>query len=104
MEQTKLKVMVREVNQLAWRYKQAQVQVKMYQPTLDRQQKQLHDDNLKFIEAFQYILDHMAELKGQILGILLVLTIFGAMSVAFTGIFNNAASNIAQQVSETYNV
>ncbi len=44
----------------------------------------------------------MAELKGQILGILLVLTIFGAMSVAFTGIFNTAASNISRQVSETY--
>lgn len=44
----------------------------------------------------------MAELKAQILGILLVLTIFGAMSVAFTGVFNTAASNIAQQVSETY--
>jgi hypothetical protein len=46
----------------------------------------------------------MAELKSQILGVLLVLTIFGAMSVAFTGIFNGAASNIAQQVSETYYV
>jgi hypothetical protein len=46
----------------------------------------------------------MAELKAQILGILLVLTIFGAMSVAFTGVFNTAASNIAQQVSETYYV
>ncbi|MEY3609774.1 MAG: hypothetical protein RLZZ264_295 [Bacillota bacterium] len=46
----------------------------------------------------------MAELKGQILGVLLVLMIFGAMSVAFTGIFNTAASNIARQVSETYAV
>jgi hypothetical protein len=46
----------------------------------------------------------MSELKGQILGVLLVLTIFGAMSVAFTGIFNTAASNIATQVSETYYV
>jgi hypothetical protein len=46
----------------------------------------------------------MAELKGQILGVLLVLTIFGAMSVAFTGIFNTAASNVANQVSETFYV
>jgi hypothetical protein len=45
----------------------------------------------------------MSELKGQILGVLLVLTIFGAMSIAFTAIFNNAASNISARVSnETY--
>jgi hypothetical protein len=67
MEQTKLKVMVREVNQLAWRYKQAQVQVKMYQPHVDCQQKQLYENNLIFIEAFQYILDHMAEENRQII-------------------------------------
>ena len=44
----------------------------------------------------------MAELKSQILGVLLVLTIFGAMSFAFTSIFSNAASNISTQVSETF--
>jgi hypothetical protein len=42
----------------------------------------------------------MSELKGQILGILLVLTIFAAMSIAFTQIFQNATDNIASQVSD----
>lgn len=67
MEQTKLKMMVKEVNQLAWRYKQAQVQVRMYQTTMDQQQKQLNEDHVKFIEAFQYMLDHMAEENRQII-------------------------------------
>jgi len=42
----------------------------------------------------------MSELKGQILGVLLVLTIFGAMSIAFSSIFSNAANNISAQVSD----
>jgi len=42
----------------------------------------------------------MSELKGQILGILLVLTIFAAMSVAFSAIFTNATNNISAKVSD----
>ena len=67
MEQPNLKSLVREVAQLAWRYKKAQVQVLMYQPTMDMQEKQLHHDNVKFIEAFQYMLNHMAEECRQII-------------------------------------
>lgn len=43
----------------------------------------------------------MSELKGQILGVLLVLMIFGTMSVAFATIFNNATSAVSSQVTET---
>ena len=44
----------------------------------------------------------MAELKGQILGVLLVLVLFGAMTVAFSNIFDGAASNLATQVSNQF--
>lgn len=44
----------------------------------------------------------MSELKGQILGVLLVLTLFGAMTVAFTTIFADATTNLASQVSNQF--
>ena len=44
----------------------------------------------------------MSELKGQILGVLLVLTLFGAMSFAFSAIFDSAANNISAQVSDQF--
>ncbi len=43
----------------------------------------------------------MSELKGQILGVLLVLMIFGTMSVAFATIFQNATNAVSSQVTET---
>ena len=42
----------------------------------------------------------MSELKGQLLGVLLVLTLFGTMSVLLTGVFNSAANHISQQVAD----
>lgn len=42
----------------------------------------------------------MSELKGQILGVLLVLMIFGSMAVAFSNIFANATSAVSSQVQE----
>jgi hypothetical protein len=39
----------------------------MYQTTNDQQQKQLNEDHVNFIEAFQYMLDHMAEENRQII-------------------------------------
>jgi hypothetical protein len=46
----------------------------------------------------------MSELKGQILGVLLVLMIFGAMSIAFKGIFQNASNAISAQVSDQLDI
>lgn len=43
----------------------------------------------------------MSELKGQILGILLVLIIFGAMVTTFKTVFDNTATRVEQAISET---
>lgn len=40
----------------------------------------------------------MSEIKGQILGILLVLAIFGAVSGVLVAAFKNSANNIAEKV------
>ena len=40
----------------------------------------------------------MSEIKGQILGILLVLTIFGAVSAALITIFNNLSKTVESKV------
>jgi hypothetical protein len=43
----------------------------------------------------------MSELKGQILGILLVLIVFGVMVTAFKAVFENTSARIVEVVSET---
>jgi len=42
----------------------------------------------------------MSEIKGQLLGIILVLMVFGAVSAAMVVIFNNLTKNVEQQVSQ----
>lgn len=42
----------------------------------------------------------MSEIKGQLLGIILVLMVFGAVSAAMVAIFNNLTKSVEQQVSE----
>ena len=42
----------------------------------------------------------MSEIKGQLLGIVLVVTIFGAVAGVLLGAFNTAAENTADQISE----
>jgi len=42
----------------------------------------------------------MSEIKGQLLGILLVLMLFGTMTVALTAIFSNMTGKIENEVSE----
>lgn len=45
----------------------------------------------------------MSEIKGQLLGILLVLMVFGAISGAVIAIFNNMAKQIENSVSNVIN-
>lgn len=40
----------------------------------------------------------MSEIKGQILGILLVLTIFGVVSAALVAVFTNLKNTVEKQV------
>ena len=42
----------------------------------------------------------MSEIKGQLLGIVLVVTIFGAVAGVLLSAFNTAAQNTADQISE----
>ena len=41
----------------------------------------------------------MSEIKGQLLGIVLVVTIFGAVAGVLLSAFNTAASNTAEKIS-----
>ncbi len=41
----------------------------------------------------------MSELKGQLLGIVLVLMVFGIVAASLTAIFNNLSSSVASEVS-----
>ena len=43
----------------------------------------------------------MGELKGQILGLLLVLMVFGGLVVSYQKIFDSANSAITERASET---
>ena len=45
----------------------------------------------------------MSEIKGQLLGIILVLMVFGAVSAAMVIIFNKLTKNVEDQVSEMTN-
>lgn len=45
----------------------------------------------------------MGELKGQLLTILLVLMIFGIMATAFKAMFQSAANDISNRLSEEIN-
>ena len=42
----------------------------------------------------------MSEIKGQLLGIILVLMVFGAISVAVVTIFNNLVDKTAQRAED----
>ena len=42
----------------------------------------------------------MSEIKGQLLGIVLVVTIFGAVAGVLLSAFNTAAQNTADKISE----
>lgn len=41
----------------------------------------------------------MSELKGQLLGIVLVLMVFGIVAASLTAIFNNLSSSVSTEVS-----
>ena len=45
----------------------------------------------------------MSEIKGQLLGIILVLMVFGAVSAAMVIIFNKLTKSVEDQVSEVAN-
>ncbi|MCH5171870.1 MAG: hypothetical protein J1F31_03445 [Erysipelotrichales bacterium] len=45
----------------------------------------------------------MGELKGQILGILLVLMVFGGLITAYTAVFNNAQTTITTRANNYIN-
>lgn len=45
----------------------------------------------------------MSEIKGQLLGIILVLMVFGAVSAAMITIFNNLTKSVQEQVDEAIN-
>lgn len=62
-----LKVMTKQVQALTIRYRQAKIQVMMFDPTMDEQRKALHEHNLKFIEAFHYVLDHLVPENREII-------------------------------------
>lgn len=42
----------------------------------------------------------MSEIKGQILGIVLVLMIFGAIAVTLSSVFTGLANKVSSEVSE----
>ena len=42
----------------------------------------------------------MSEIKGQILGIILVLSIFGAVGAALKGVFDSMKDNVVQSVED----
>ena len=42
----------------------------------------------------------MSEIKGQLLGVILVLMVFGAVSAAMMVIFTNLTKSVEQQVSQ----
>lgn len=42
----------------------------------------------------------MSEIKGQLLGIILVLTIFATVSVALTGVFSTMTNKVETEVAE----
>jgi hypothetical protein len=42
----------------------------------------------------------MSELKGQLLGIVLVLMVFGIVAASLTAIFNNLSSSVTSEVSK----
>ncbi len=46
---------------------------------------------------------NMSELKGQILGVLLVLMIFGGLIASYETIFNNATSAITERAENIFN-
>ncbi|MDD4123796.1 MAG: hypothetical protein VB122_06980 [Erysipelotrichales bacterium] len=45
----------------------------------------------------------MGEFKAQILGVILVLGIFAALSGTINGVFTNAWQNVSSQISEQIN-
>lgn len=45
----------------------------------------------------------MSEIKGQLLGIIIVLMIFGAVSAAMVTMFNNFTKSVSDNVSELVN-
>jgi len=45
----------------------------------------------------------MSEIKGQLLGIILVLMVFGAVSAAMVVVFNKLTKNVEDQVTEITN-
>ena len=45
----------------------------------------------------------MGELKGQILGILLVLMVFGGLITAYSAVFNNAQTTITTRANNYIN-
>ena len=46
----------------------------------------------------------MSELKGQLLGVILVITLFGIVSGVLTGVFNAYKRKINSEVTETIGV
>lgn len=62
-----LKYLSRHMELIAKRYRTAKVQVMMFQPTQDPSMLSLHDMNVKFIEAFHFILDSMVPENREII-------------------------------------
>lgn len=65
--QPSLKQMSKEVSQFTLRYKQAKIQVMMFQANQNEEQRSLYLHNMKFIEAFHYVLQHLIEESRQII-------------------------------------
>ncbi len=65
--QTNLKQMTKEVSQFTQRYKQAKIQVMMFQANQNDESRSLYLNNMKFIEAFHYVLQHLIEESRQII-------------------------------------
>jgi hypothetical protein len=65
--QQQLKVLSRQVHNIAIRYRQAKVQMMMFLPSTDANQQRMHAVNVKFVETFQYILNSMIPENRQII-------------------------------------
>lgn len=65
--QPNLKEMTKEVSAIAMRYKQAKIQVMMFDARQQAAQPHVYEANMKVIEGFHYILQHMLEESRQII-------------------------------------
>jgi hypothetical protein len=67
MQEVTLKAMSKQVQAIAVKYRMAKIQVMMFHPSMDDNQKQMYEFNSKFIDAFHYLIDNMVPENREII-------------------------------------